>query len=104
MRKKQNKQELVEKRKVALELLDKGKSASEVAEIVSVTIRSIFRRQEQRENPPKKSERSSGRPSKLTSAQLQKLEQELLREAYAHEYVEDYWTRLFPGSSGSGQG
>ena len=43
MRKKQNKQELVEKRKVALELLDKGKSASEVAEIVSVTIRSIFR-------------------------------------------------------------
>ena len=51
MRKKQNKQELVEKRKVALELLDKGKSASEVAEIVSVTIRSIFRWQEQRENP-----------------------------------------------------
>jgi len=33
MRKKQNKQELVEKRKVALELLDKGKSASEVAEL-----------------------------------------------------------------------
>jgi len=63
MRKKQNKQELVEKRKVALELLDKDKSASEVAEIVSVTIRSIFRWQKQRENPPKKSEGVSCRES-----------------------------------------
>jgi transposase len=92
MRTKNDKQALAEKRKLALKLLDEGRPASEVADLVGVTIRSVFRWREQRENPPKKSERPPGRPAKLTSEQVQKLEQELLRGAYAHGYAEDYWT------------
>jgi transposase len=92
MRIKHNQQALAEKRKLALKLLDEGKPAGEVALLVGVTIRSVFRWREQRDHPPRKSERSPGRPTKLTGEQLQKLEQELLRGAYAHGYAEDYWT------------
>ncbi len=90
--KRKDKQYLEERRKQALELLDKGKPAREVAELIGVTVRSVNRWQAQKENPPKKSERPPGRPSRLTSAQVQQLEQELLRGAYAHGYMEDYWT------------
>lgn len=92
MRTKHNKQSLVEKRKLALKLLDERRPASEVADLIGVTIRSVYRWLEQRENPPKKSEWAQGRPSKLSNEQLQQLEQELLRGAYAHGYAEDYWT------------
>ena len=92
MRTKNDKQALEEKRKLALKLLDEGKPASEVAKLVGVTVRSVFRWREQRENPPKKSEQPPGRRPKLSSEQLQRLEQELLRGAYAHGYAEDYWT------------
>ena len=92
MRTKHNKQALVEKRKLALKLLDEGRPAREVADFIGVTIRSVYRWQEQRENPPKKSERPPGRPGKLTGEQLKQLEQELLCGAYAHGYAEDYWT------------
>ena len=92
MRTKNDKAALDEKRKLALKLLDEGKPASEVAEIIGVTSRSVYRWREQRKNPPKRSERPLGRPKKLTSEQLQQLEQELLRGAFAHGYAEDYWT------------
>ena len=92
MRTKNDKPILEEKRKLALKLLEEGKPASKVAELVGVTVRSVYRWQEQRENPPKKSELPPGRRSKLSSEQLQKLERELLRGAYAHGYAEDYWT------------
>jgi len=92
MRIKQNKQSLIEKRKLALELLKEGKPAREVAELIGVTARSVYRWQEHQKHPPKKSERPPGRPSRLTNEQLQQLEQELLRGAYAHGYAEDYWT------------
>jgi transposase len=92
MRTKNDKQALDEKRKLALKLLDEGKPASEVGEIIGVTSRSVYRWREQRQNPPEKSDRPLGRPNKLTSEQLQQLEQELLRGAYAHGYAEDYWT------------
>jgi hypothetical protein len=51
MRIKHNKQTLVEKRKLALKLLDEGRTLHEVAEMVGVTIRSVFRWQEQHDHP-----------------------------------------------------
>lgn len=90
--KKKEKQYLDKRRTLALEMLEEGKQAREVAELIGVTVRSVYRWQEQQENPPKKSERPPGRPSRLTKEQLQHLEQELLRGAYAHGYAEDYWT------------
>jgi transposase len=92
MHTKKSKRSLAEKRTLALKLLDEGKPVSEIAEIIGVTSRSVYRWREQRKNPPKKSERPLGRPKKLTSVQVQQLEQELLRGAYAHGYAEDYWT------------
>jgi len=90
--KRKNKQHFDERRKRALDLLDKGQPEREVAEIIGVTIRSVYRWQEQKKNPKKKSERLPGRPNRLTGEQVQKLEKELLRGAYAHGYAEDYWT------------
>lgn len=90
--KKKERQYLDERRKLALELLDEGKPAREVAELIGVTIRSVYRWQQQKISPPKKSERLVGRPRRLTDEQIQQLEQELLRGAYAHGYTEDYWT------------
>jgi transposase len=90
--KKKEKQYLDKRRKLALELLEEGKPAREVAELIGVTIRSIYRWQEHQKKTPKKSERPPGRPSRMTNEQLQQLEQELLRGAYAHGYAEDYWT------------
>ena len=90
--KKKEKQYLDKRRKVALEMLEEGKPAREVAELIGVTIRSVYRWQEHQKNPPKKSERPPGRPSRLKKEQLEQLEQELLLGAYAHGYAEDYWT------------
>lgn len=90
--KRKNKRHLDERRKRALDLLDGGKPPREVAEIIGVTIRSVYRWQQLKESPKKKSERPPGRPNRLTGEQIQELEQELLRGAYAHGYAEDYWT------------
>lgn len=90
--KRKNKQHFDERRKRALDMLNEGKGAKEVAEIIGVTVRSVYRWQEQKRSPKKKSERPPGRPNRLTGEQVQKLEQELLRGAYAHGYAEDYWT------------
>lgn len=90
--KRKNKRHFDERRKRALDLLNKGKPTKEVAEIIGVTIRSVYRYQQRKKSPQKKSERPPGRPNRLTGEQVQKLEQELLHGAYAHGYAEDYWT------------
>jgi transposase len=90
--KRKDKDHFDERRKRALDLLGQGKPAREVAEIIGVTIRSVYRWQQHEKSPPKKAERDPGRPSRLTEEQIQQLEQELLRGAYAHGYAEDYWT------------
>jgi transposase len=92
MRTKKKDKLLAERRKRALELLNKGKPAREVAEIIGVTTRSVYRWQEQKKSPPKKSERPLGRPDRLTGKQIRQLEAELDNGAYAHGYAENYWT------------
>jgi transposase len=92
MRTKNKKEIIKDRRKRALGLLERGKSEREVAEIIGVTIRSVYRWQEQKKSPLKKEDRPFGRPSRLSEEQIQKLEQELLCGAYAHGYAEDYWT------------
>lgn len=37
-------------------------------------------------------ERAPGKPAYLSKDQIKRLEQELLKGAYAHGYSEDYWT------------
>lgn len=85
-------QQLQKRRQQALALLKEGKSAEEVAERMKVTIRSVYRWQQEQKQPKPKSERPLGRPAYLTKEQIKQLERELLKGAYAHGYSEDYWT------------
>ena len=86
-------EQLAKRRKRALELLESGKRVKEVAKIIGVTERSIRHWQKEVNEPKKKSAtRPPGHPSRLSAEQLQQLEQELLRGAYAQGYAEDYWT------------
>lgn len=85
-------QQLQRRREQALKLLKAGKSAKEVAARMKVTVRSVYRWQQEQKQPKPKSERAPGRPAYLTEEQIKKLEQELLKGAYAHGYSEDYWT------------
>lgn len=85
-------QQLQRRREQALKLLKAGKSAKEVAARMKVTVRSVYRWQQEQKQPKPKSERAPGRPAYLTQEQIKKLEQELLKGAYAHGYSEDYWT------------
>ena len=64
----------------------------EVAARMKVTVRSVYRWQQENKQPKRKSERLPGKPSYLTKEQIKKLEGELLKGAYAHGYSEDYWT------------
>lgn len=59
---------------------------------MKVTVRSVYRWQQENKQPKRKSERLPGKPSYLTKEQIKKLEGELLKGAYAHGYNEDYWT------------
>ena len=86
-------EQLAKRRKRALKLLAEGKRVSEVAKIIGVTDRSIRYWRKEAESPKDKSQsRPPGRACRLSAEQLQALEQELLRGAYAHGYAEDYWT------------
>jgi transposase len=85
-------QQLQKRREQALMLLKAGKSAEEVADRMKVTVRSVYRWQQEQKQPKPKSERPPGKPAYLTKDQIKKLEQELLKGAYAHGYSEDYWT------------
>jgi transposase len=83
---------LQERREHALKLLEQGKSVKDVAIKMSVRDRSVSRWRQERKRPKKKSERPPGKPSYLSKNQIQQLERELLKGAYAHGYSEDYWT------------
>jgi transposase len=84
--------QLQERREHALKLLEQGKSVKDVAINMSVRDRSVRRWRQERKRPKKKSERPPGKPSYLSKNQIQQLERELLKGAYAHGYSEDYWT------------
>lgn len=84
--------QLQERRDQALKLLNQGKSVEEIAARMKVTVRSVYRWQQEQKQPKRKSERPPGKPAYLTKDQIKKLEQELLKGAYAHGYSEDYWT------------
>jgi transposase len=84
--------QLQERRQHALKLLEQGKSVKDVAIKMSVRDRSVRRWRQERKRPKKKSERPPGKPSYLSKNQIQQLERELLKGAYAHGYSEDYWT------------
>lgn len=93
MRQKGTSEELAIVRKRGLELLKKGKKPEEVAEILNVTPRSIYRwRQESEQPKPKKATGPIGRPRKLTEKQIKQLEQALEQGAYTFGYSGDYWT------------
>jgi transposase len=85
-------QQLQDRREQALKLLREGRTAKEVAAHMKVTVRSVYRWQQEQKQPKPKSERPPGRSGYLTKDQIKKLEQELLKGAYAHGYSEDYWT------------
>jgi len=85
-------QQLQNRRMQALKLLKEDWSAEEVAARMKVTVRSVYRWQQEHIQPKSKSERPPGRSAYLTKEQIKKLEQELLKGAYAHGYSEDYWT------------
>ena len=85
-------QQLQDRREQALKLLKEGHSAKEVATRMKVTMRSVYRWQHEQKHPKPKRERAPGRSAYLTQNQIKKLEQELLKGAYAHGYSEDYWT------------
>lgn len=85
-------QQLQGRREQALKLLNQGKPVEEIAARMKVTVRSVYRWQQEQKQPKRKSERPPGKPAYLTKDQIKKLEQELLKGAYAHGYSEDYWT------------
>lgn len=85
-------QQLQDRREQALKLLREGRTAKEVAARMKVTVRSVYRWQQEQKQPKPKSERPPGRSGYLTKDQIKKLEQELLKGAYAHGYNEGYWT------------
>jgi transposase len=85
-------QQLQKRREQARKLWQEGKSAEEVAERLKVTVRSVYRWQQEHRQPKPKQERPPGKPAYLSKVQRQKLAQELLKGAYAHGYSEDYWT------------
>ena len=93
MRRKGTSEQLAIVRNRGLVLLQKGKKPEEVAEILNVTPRSVYRwRQEKKKPKRKKATGSIGRPRKLDGKQIKKLEKALDQGAYAFGYSGDYWT------------
>ncbi len=93
MRPKGTSEHLAGVRNRGLSLLEAGKKPKEVAEILKVTPRCVYRwRQEAKAPRRKKAARPPGRPPKLSKQQLQCLEKALDRGAYAFGYAGDYWT------------
>lgn len=80
-------------RNQGLALLEKGKKPKEVAEILKVTPRCVYRWRQESEKPKRnKASRPLGRPRKLTKKQVKRLEKALDRGAFAFGYAGDYWT------------
>jgi len=85
-------EQLSKRRNRALGLLKGGKPVKEIAAQVKVNERSVRRWRQEQRHPRKKRTCSPGQLPYLTDKQRKKLEQELLKGAYAHGYSEDYWT------------
>ena len=85
-------EQLVKRRQKALDLLKGGKAIKEIARQLGTTERSVRRWRAEAKHPKKKSKRGPGKPGYLSKQQIQKLERELLKGAYAHGYAEDCWT------------
>ncbi|MGH7220832.1 MAG: winged helix-turn-helix domain-containing protein [Nitrospiraceae bacterium] len=92
MRRKGTSAQLAVVRQRGLKLLDQGKKPGEVADLLGVTARTVHRWRYEAKHPRKKAARPPGRPRKLSSKQVQRLEKALDRGAYAFGYAEDYWT------------
>jgi transposase len=93
MRQKGTNEQLAERRARGLALLAEGKTPKEVAEILSVTKRSVDRwRADAKKTKKKKATRPVGRPRKLSARQVKRLEKALDKGAYTFGYAGDYWT------------
>jgi transposase len=92
MRPKGTTAQLMACRERALALLRQGQRLSEVAAAVGVTDRTVRRWQQAARKPKRRVRRSLGRPRRLSPKQVQRLERELQRGAFAHGYADDYWT------------
>jgi transposase len=92
MRRKGTSEQLAAIRVRGLALLEQGRKRREVAEILDVSIRTVFRWQREAKHPKKKRMGPLGRPRKLSDKQVQRLEKALDRGAYAFGYAENYWT------------
>jgi len=85
-------EQLGKRRQKALDLLESGKAIKEIARQLGTTERSVRRWRQEAKHPKKKSKRGPGKEAYLSKQQIKKLERELLKGAYAHGYLEDYWT------------
>jgi transposase len=93
MRRKGTSEQLAIVRNRGLALLEQGKKPKEVAELLNVTLRCVYRwRQENKKPKRKKATRPLGRPRKITEKQVKRLEKALDKGAFAFGYVGDYWT------------
>jgi transposase len=93
MRRKGTVEQLAEQRARGLTLLEQGKKAKEVADILNVTPRAVNRwRQEAQKPKRRKKPKPIGRHRKLTEKQVKRLETALKRGAPAYGYFGDYWT------------
>ena len=93
MRSKGTSEQLAQIRGRGLSLLGAGKKPKEVAEILKVTPRCVYRWYQEAKSPKrKKAVRSPGRPRKLDAKQIKRLEKALDQGAYKHGYAGDYWT------------
>ena len=85
--------QLARRRQQALRLLQGGQGPTQVAGQVGATPQSVCRWQREAQQPKRKGHgRAPGRPSRLSAAQLCRLEAALKRGAFAAGYAEDYWT------------
>lgn len=93
MRRKGTSEQLAIIRNRGLALLAAGKKPKEVAEMLNVTPRCVYRwRQESQKPKRKKATRPLGRPRKITEKQVKRLEKALDKGAFAFGYAGDYWT------------
>jgi len=85
--------QLAQRRQRALALLQHGRNPAQVAQRIGTSPRSVRRwRSESHQAERKPSQRTPGRPSRLSASQLRSLVQALQRGALAYDYAEDYWT------------
>lgn len=86
-------EQLAKRRTKAMKLLRRGKSVHEISQQMGVTERCVrYWRENASHAKAKKRGNPPGRPSRLSSKQLARLEKELQKGAYAQGYAEDYWT------------